>query len=306
MATQWPYTHLIWLPSKPGAAPIFLTEGEGVTANGVVVQPGIKGFDAPTFNYSYTESPGLDGAHLNRVRVPSREVFIPIYIEGDDRGDYLAKKRIFLNSMNPLGSTGPGRLYIIEGDSTVRTIDMYYLDGAEGDEGVSAAGFHWCKYGLRFIALDPYFYGSDIEVRTFKGDVEDLKPFFGSPFFGLALNKTLSFNGAVTLDVTGDVESWPIWTIKGPLDEVTFTNNSLGQSFQLTYVLAEGETVVIDTTPGKKTVKLDEVTNLWEHLSPNPQLWPVASYWNDIEIQVTGVTSTTEIVIEYVPRYLSA
>lgn len=306
MASQWPFTQLLWVPSKPGSEAVVLTEGSGVTTNGVVVQPGIRGFDAPTFQYSYTESPGLDGAHLNKVRVPAREIFIPVYIEGADRGEYLLRKRAFLNAMNPLGSLGPGRLFVIEGDSSMRTIDLYYLDGAEGDEGVSSAGFHWCKYGLRFLALDPYFYSTDVEVRTFRGDVGDLKPFFGTPFFGLNLNKTLSFNGNVTLDVHGDVDSWPIWTIRGPLDSVTFVNNSLNQSFTFTYPLLDGEYVTIDTTPGKKTVKLDDDINLWEYLSPNPQLWPVASYWNEIEIQVTGVTSTTEITIEYVPRFLSA
>lgn len=306
MVNQWPFTNLIWVPARAGSPPVYLTVGQGVTENGIVVQPGIRGFDAPTYQFAYTESPGLDGAHLNRVRVPSREVFIPIYIEGNDRGDYLTKKRALLSAMNPLGSFGPGRLFVIEGDSTVRTIDMYYLDGAEGDEGVDSAGFHWCRYGLRFIALDPFFYGSTVEARTFRGDVAELKPFFGTPFFGLNLNKTLSFNGTVTLDVHGDVDSWPVWNIVGPLDSVTFINHSLGQSFQFTYPLLAGQVATIDTTPGKKTVKLDDGTNLWDRLSSNPQLWPVAPYWNEIEITVTGVASATEISLEYLPRYLSA
>ncbi|MEU1881894.1 phage tail domain-containing protein [Streptosporangium sp. NPDC020072] len=303
----WPQTRLVWLPNQAGAVAVTLASGEGVSPSGVAVQPGARGFDAPTFQYSYTETPALDGAHINRVRIPSREIFIPVYIEGSDRGDFLEKKRSLLRSLNPLGSNGAGRLYVVEGDSSTRTIDMHYFDGAEGDYGVDVGGFHWQRYGLRFMALDPYFYSSTVETRTWRGDVEDLVPFFSSPFLGLHLAKTLSFNGQVTLDVYGDVDTWPIWYVTGPLEDVTFVNHSIGQSFTLTHQLLSGQSVTIDTTPGKKTVRLDGVgTNLWDKLGPNPQIWPIAPYWNEIELTVNGVTNETEITLEYRPRYLSA
>lgn len=268
--------------------------------------PGIKGFDAPTFDYSYTESPGLDGAHLNRVRVPSREIFIPIYIEGEDRGEFLTNKRAFLQSMSPLGAVGAGALYISEGDSSTRYINAYYLDGAEGDEGVNAAGFHWCKYGLRFLAFDPFFYASDVETITFRGDATELIPFFSSPFLGLHLSQSQSFNGSTFLNVLGDADCFPVWSISGPMDTATFTNVSSGLSFTVNYQLLEGDTATIDTTPGKKTATLDDGTNIWQYLGTNPQLWPIAPYANEIDITVTGITSSTEVNLEYRPRFLSA
>jgi len=306
MADQWPFTSLVWLPARTGAQAVYLTTGEGISENGIVVQPGLRGFDAPSFQYSYTETPGLDGAHLNKVRIPSREIFIPVYIQGSDRGDFLTKKRNFLKAINPVGSFNAGRLYVIEGDSSTRTIDLYYQDGAEGDYGVAAGGFHWQKYGLRFLAMDPYFYGSTTETRTFRGDSGDLTPFFSSPFFGLHLNKTLSFNGSVTLDIVGDVDTWPIWKITGPVESATFTNHSVNQEFTFTYSLLAGDSITIDTRPGIKTVTHSDGDNLWSALDPNPQFWPVAPYANEIEIGVTGSTSATEISIEYTPRYLSA
>lgn len=306
MADQWPFTNLVWLPARSGAQAVYLTTGDGVSENGIVVQPGMRGFDAPSFQYSYEESPGLDGAHFNDVRITSREIFIPVMIIGSDRGDFLTKKRAFLSAINPIGSFNAGKLYVTEGDASSRTIDLYYMDGAEGDYGTATGGFVWQKYGLRFVAMDPYFYGAQVETRTWTGDVGELTPFFSSPFFGLNLNKTLSFNGSVTLDVTGDVDSWPIWTVKGPLDSVTFTNNSMGQEFTLTHSLLSGDSITIDTRPGKKTVKHEDGTNLWSNLEPNPQFWPVAPYWNEIEINVTNATSATEITIEYTPRFLSA
>lgn len=303
----WPRTQLVWLPNKDGADAIFLTLGDGMTTfSGVSVSPGLKGFDQPTFNYSYTESPGLDGAHLNRVRVPSRELFIPIYIEGDDRGDFLAKKRSFLQAMSPLGTAGAGQLHVGEGDSSVRYINAYYLDGAEGDEGINAAGFHWCKYGLRFLAFDPFFYGAEIQTATFRGDATELIPFFSSPFLGLHLTQSQSFNGSTFLNVAGDADCYPVWKLNGPMDTATLTNVSSGLSFTLNYGLLTGETAIIDTTPGQKTAKLDDGTNIWNYLGPNPQLWPVAPYANEIDIQVTGITSATEVVLEYRPRFLSA
>lgn len=304
--TLWPFTKLVWVPSAPGAQVVNLTLGQGVTNNGIVVQPGVKGFDAPIFQHSHTETPGIDGGHYNATRVPPREIFIPVYIEGADRGQFLQRKRAFLSAISPLGSLTPGRLYITEGDGSTRTIDLHYFDGAEGDENVDAAGFHWCKYGLRFVAMDPYFYASSTVTRTWTGDVEDMLPFFGSPFFGLALNRTLSFNGEVTLDTVGDVDSWPVWIIEGPIQSATFINHSLNQTFELIYQIEEGEIVTIDTRPGKKTVRSETGLNLWEFLGPNPQMWPVGPQSNQVEIFVNGVTNNTSVTISYLPRYLSA
>lgn len=307
MTDQWPYTQLFWTPNRDSATPIKIAGSGSLSFAGISTLPGVKGLDAPPYLYSFTETPGLDGAHLNNVRVPSREIFIPIYLEGDSRGQLLQRKRDFINALSPIGQNGPGRLTVTEGDNSSRVIDAYYQAGAEGDEGKDISGFYWCKYGLIFRAFDPYFYASEVESRTFRGDTSDIESFFSSPFFGLHLNTTLAFNGSISLDVVGDVSSWPVWTIRGPIDKAVFANIALAQEFTITHTIEVGESIVVDTTPGRKSVRLlSDDSNLWPALSPNPQLWPIAPYSNQIEITLEGLSVDTEVILEYRPRYLSA
>lgn len=280
-----------------------LTSGD----QGIITLPGIKGFDAPPFQLSYDEQPALDGGYARHVRATSREVFVPLLLFADSRPDLLALKRGFLAALNP--TYGPCRITVTEGDASSRFLDAYYVSGAEGDEGQDNAGFVWIKYGLVFRAMDPYWYSGRTVERTFQAVGEELRPFFSNPFFGLNINRTYSLNQETRLTVSGDVEAWPEWTITGPMDQATFTRiDADGEaSFTLDTSLATGDTVYIDTRPGRKQVTLLSTgQNLWDSLGANPHLWSVKPGENIVRIEIAGTGNESSVRLSYRPRYVSA
>ncbi|MEQ4716090.1 hypothetical protein [Nonomuraea sp. B19D2] len=279
------------------------------TAEGVMVLPGMKGFDAPAFTLFHDEMPALDGGYLRHVRAPARQLFIPVVLTAPDRPGLLALKRGFLASLNPMN--GPCRITFTEGDGSRRFIDAYYYDGATGSEGTDDAGFLWVKYGLVFRALDPYFYaGVSQSIRFTTGNLQ-LNPFFGDPFLNRPLlNKAHSLNGESTITITGDVDTYPTWTIHGPTTGMTFTRQIAGQpdqSFSLNTSLSETRAVIVDTRPRSKSVRDAETgENLWQYLGPSPHLWPVAPGTNKVVINIDGVGGETSVTLSYLPRFISA
>ncbi|MFB9529039.1 hypothetical protein [Nonomuraea roseola] len=282
-----------------------LTSGD----DGISVLPGMKGFDAPSYTLSYDEMPALDGGYARHTRATSRELFVPIYLEGDDRQTLLTRKRALLAALNP--TLGACRLTFTEGDGSKRFINAYYVDGAQGSEGQDEAGFVWTKYGLIFRALDPYFYsGTAQSIRFSAGNVE-VNPFFGDPFLGRPfINRAHSLNGSSNITVTGDVDMWPTWTIHGPASTMTFTRKVPGQpdrAFTLNANLTATQALVVDTRPRSKSVR-DAATgeNRWGLLGPSPHLWPISPGPNEVVIAVADVGAETSVNLTYMPRYLSA
>jgi hypothetical protein len=285
------------------------TSSYDLTAGQFSVLPGMKGFDMPSYEMRYDELAAIDGAYLRSVRAPARELFIPIYMEAAGRLELLALKRGFLASISPVH--GSCRITLTEEDGSSRFIDALYYDGARGDEGTDVSGVSWLKWGLIFRALDPFFYsGAPQTIRFTSGSLE-LNPFFGDPFLNRPfLNKAHSLNGESEITITGDVDTWPTWTIHGPADGMTFTRQVAGQadqSFTLDMSLSSTQAVIIDTRPRSKSV-VDAETgeNLWRFLGPSPHLWPISRGVNRVLIEVGGVGGETSVSLTYSPRFISA
>lgn len=270
--------------------------------------PGMKGFDAPPFLLHYDEMPALDGANLRHVRAQARELFLPLFLSATDRTTLLNLKRRLLSSFNP--SYGAGQIRVTEQDGSSRWIEVYYASGAEGDEGKSQAGVYWCKYGLVLRAFDPFFYAGSSQVVEFTPGALSLKKFFSEPFLGLHLNSSANINGTSEVTITGDVDTWPVWHVQGPGNNLTFKRSvSTGPdlTFSLGISLGPTDAVVIDTRPGRKSVRHKTTgESFWSRLGPNPQLWPIAPGRNQVTITMSDVGAETSVVMLYQPRYISA
>ncbi|MEU4579981.1 hypothetical protein [Nonomuraea sp. NPDC023979] len=278
-------------------------------ADGIITLPGLKGFDAPPYSLFYDELAALDGGYPRHSRATSRELFIPVFLTAPDRPGLLALKRGLIAALNP--TLGPCRITFTEGDGSRRFIDAYYVDGARGDEGQDISGLLWLKYGLIFRALDPFFYSGSAQTIKFTTGSLEVIPFFGEPFLGRSfINKAHSLNGSSTITITGDVDTWPTWTIHGPATSMTFTRkvpNAPDQAFTVNAGLSESQTLVIDTRPRRKSV-IDPVTgeNLWRLLGPSPNLWPISPGLNEVFIDVANVGAETSVSLTYSPRFQSA
>lgn len=318
MPYGFPPTRIEWVALSPGQTEpipgdsISLTDYED-GGRRIHVMKGISGFDAPTVDLFYDELSGSDGGLFRHSRTTTREIFIPIVMWARTRPDFLALKRDLLSRIHP--SKGAGRIVVTEGDNTARYLDCYYSGGAEGVYSEEEGGFFWQKYGLTFRAMDPFWYDTAPQEVTWTSGSSELKSFFGDgtePFLGIRLNPSRAINGTTPVVSPGDHDTWPVWTITGPLDGLTASVTGASEgSFTLNTSLAPGDVLHVDTRPSRRRIiKLDNPPivagpNFWDVLEPGDQFWPLRQGTHEITLSAGSVGPGTSISMNYRPRYYS-
>ncbi|NUP02056.1 MAG: phage tail family protein [Nonomuraea sp.] len=284
---------------------VSFTDPRGVTTqlsdweNGWLLQPGAKGLDMPQYAFSTDESPGIDGYALRDVRAQGKEIILPLaFWANDSRAAYKARRRAFINSLNP--KRGVGTMTLTEPDGATRTIGAYYAGGLEGDESLDAAGERWCINTITFGVPSPYWIGAQVSHSWKAGSTATFYP-----VLPLVVGDSQVL-GEVTVNNPGDDVAYPVWTITGPATDVTLTNNTTGQVLTLNRTLSGTDTVVIDTRERQQSALLNGTTNLWPDLSDESELWPLEEGDNDLDLVVDGSTASTSVSMTYQPRYLAS
>ncbi|MGW5198643.1 phage distal tail protein [Streptomyces spiralis] len=266
--------------------------------SGWVLQPGIRGLDLPGYDFYTDASPQIDGNALRGLRAQAREVFLPMAFFGTDRADFMARKRSFLSTLNPY--LGPGTLTLMEADGSYRTIEAYYVSGAEGDTGQDSSGLHWQTVGLTFSCPSPYWLGEPVHLEYGAGA--------SGAFFPVlpVVVRDSQVLGATVIDNPGDASAFPVWTIHGPATSVVISNDSTGLNFSVTAALGSSDVLVVDTRERVQTAVLNSVTNWWPNLAASSFLWSFQPGQNNVSLTLTGTTSSTSVQLDYQPRFLTA
>jgi phage-related protein len=200
---------------------------------------------------------------------------------------------------------GAGIIRVVSPLGDIREIECYYVSGLEMDENPIKMGRYNQQALITFRAYDPYW--RDVSDVSSNWQVATSANFF--PIFPLRLTaSTIAVSTAITNP--GDVLSWPVWTITGPgggAGGIVLQSITYGQSISfLTTTLGVGQFITIDTRPGRKTVTLQDGTNLFGDLDPTSALWPLVPGLNSINLQLNGgVVGTTALNLSYRPKYLS-
>ncbi|WP_424888098.1 hypothetical protein [Streptomyces sp. XH2] len=141
-----------------------------------------------------------------------------------------------------------------------------------------------------------------------------------SPFFPVRIAPSVIGDEGLPVQVTTDVEAWPVWRITGPLGQqdagqpvipLRLANRTTGQQLTLSYGIPVGRTVVIDTRPGIKAVHLENPDgtrgeNLWPYLTGPASLWQLIPGENRISLTATGASEESAVTLTYQPRHLGA
>lgn len=141
-----------------------------------------------------------------------------------------------------------------------------------------------------------------------------------TPFFPLRIAPSVIGDEGLPVQVTSDVDAWPVWRITGPLGQqdagqpvvpLRLANRTTGQQLTLSYGIPAGRTVVIDTRPGVKAVYLENLDgtrgeNLWPHLAGPASLWQLVPGENVISLTATGASEESAVTLTYQPRHLGA
>jgi hypothetical protein len=272
---------------------------------GFDVQVGVAGLDSPTWTHHLDESPAVDGAFWRGSRADSRRIIFRVFVHGGSRSEALERRRALIRAFSP--HRGMGTLVVAEPDGTYRSIDGYKSAGMEGDLSPEEAGGTWAKYTVELTCPQPYFYGPARQL-SFGNDAQ---PAFLPLLLPFRLPTARLIGDASALN-DGDVPAWPQWTAHGPLTRVYLRNRRMfdaglpGHTLDLTVTRTAGQSVTIDTRPGRKTIVDDGGVNRWSGLADGSALWPLLEGDNDITITLDGAGSGTRADLTYEPRHLSA
>lgn len=244
--------------------------------------------------------PQSHGGRFRHARHEERFVVLPVVVPGPTAGrDEL---RRWARALDPVN--GEGTLTVIQGTHAGRQLTCVY------ETGLEEFAEEWPLLGLAslgFRAPEPYWLdGTESQViATIDDTAYTWFPFAGSWAANpLRLGASDVF-AVVTITNTGDVPAWPVITVTGPGVDLNVQNQTTGAVWQFTGTIAAGSELVVDTRPGRKSVRLDG-NNAFARLSPTSSLWPLAPGTNRVSIGFASADTSSRAVFGWRNRWLAA
>lgn len=267
-------------------------------ATTLLVTRGTRDLFMPPTVSTFETIPGRAGAKRRTTRHGLRKVLLPGFFGPDNQVDHRDNLRDLAVAFDP--TRGDGKLRVTGPDAGTRELVCRYESGLGLD--VQAATHQ--RAALEFVAADPYWYDAADTVLDTELD-SSLATFF--PFFPLVLSSSEVF-GAFTITNDGDVSVWPVFTFRGPGSGIVARNVTTGKAFSLTnptdLTVSASETVTVDTRPDRKSVTLQDGTNLFSTLTADSALWPLVKGPNSIQIEMTGATTDSLVRVTHRLGYL--
>lgn len=254
------------------------------------------GFWSPPFQINSSEYPQQPGSVFNFVKTGERVVNLPVEVRAADHMTLTTLYRNLAYRLNP--ERGAGRLRMSMNDSKYERELICRPGGlvkvAERENTASLI--------LTFLANDPYWY--DVNQSSASFTLNQAAAFF--PIFPIVLVNSSSFATA-NIDNTGNVETWPVWTVNGPASNVIITRSD-GKKIDLTGVsLTSAEWLIIDTAA--KTIKKEDPqtsVSVLEYLSLDSSLFSLSPGTNNLTIQLSDpVYGATMVTAAYYLRWLT-
>lgn len=285
---------------------------EWVSADGTIVnlmdipsigvQPGRSGAFMPPVRFSEDAIPYEHGARVRNATFGVREVDLPLYLRGESEDALRVAVRALLGKFDPLDDDG--RLRVTRPDGTARELYCRYSRGGELVEDSRNYGITTCRAVITFRAAnDPLWY--DVNPVNQQFVVGAPVSFFpGTPF---RLSSSSIFSTSTPIDNTGDVETWPIWILQGPGNNIVLRNLTTGEKteFQSSFSLLTGETLTIDTRLGRRSVTKNDGTKLYNKLTSDSSLWPIYKGSNNLSVDMQSTTVNSLVTLSYYRRYIS-
>jgi len=257
-----------------------------------ILATGVTGFGIPATNVRIDESAGPGGTWRFTKR-GVRDLDLPLVILGTDRADVETKLRRVARLLQD--TSGATKIVANYSDGSSVFLEAHYVGGAETQFGSDATNY-FCKWAIQMQAPQPYW--ATVTSQSFT---------VGSGSTGRGLLPQLTklkvsssqALGVVNVNNPGDVATYPVWTLRGPMDYATISNGV--QSFTYNAGIADGSTITINTETGEVTD--EDGINRYSNLAAAPKLFPLPPGLNSLNISGTGATSTTIISCFYSPRY---
>ncbi len=255
------------------------------------------GLDVPPRDVLTDQVPGMDGARLRLIRTRERQVFLPLLVRALD-GDWawvldkMAEIRSLQNYRlrDYVSEEGTFDLVATRDGYPERTLRATYLEGMEGDYGSGVYMPDWRIFGIKLLAVDPYWHGREWSTPTVS--LPSPMPFLSNDpadAFPRQISASVALGEDMSLTIPGDVPSPAVIELTGPADQTVITS-AAGLDVTIG-ALADGDHFVLDT--GRvKTATLNGVSD-WSKVGTSPQWRPFRPGETSISMVVTGATSET-------------
>jgi Phage tail protein len=257
---------------------------------------GLDGRFMPTWQHYIDTVPGQDGGRYRGTVATLGLYTLPLLICADDVTSLRVRHRELAQAVNP--KRGPGYLTIETDDGIARQIRCIYESGFETDPATDGQEYQQLV-ALKFRAVDPYWIDpAGISHGYTKSDTTAFSPF---PL-PMRVGPSSIFNQWQETN-PGDVEAWPYWIINGPGSNPVLVNETTGKELLLDYSLGSGETIVIDTRPGRKTITGPGGVDLFS--ASSGELWSLAAGANELRLEMPDAESdVSSLQLQYYPRYV--
>lgn len=275
------------------------SNGDTITfsdAGDFTITAGIAGLNIPATNLRIDGSAG-DGGLFRFTKRDVRLIDVPVLITGTDRADVEAKlRRLAAVTQNKSGST---TISIAYPTGEVWQIQGYYAGGAEGVGGGESSNTAFVNWVLSFHCPQPFWTRTTSETFTVKTGATGRGLIETTSLSKLHVSSAQAI-GTLHVQSSGDVDSYPVWQLVGPMDSCTVTRASDGASWAYTAAIASGSTVTVDTFAG--TVVDNTGANKYAQLGPSPKLFAIPAGISDVTVVAPGSDSNTQITLAYQPR----
>jgi hypothetical protein len=266
---------------------VFTDDGE------FVMTAGLTGLGIPQSIVRIDDS-ASDGGTWRFTKRGIREMDIPVVVFGATRDDVETNLRRLSNLLHDRSGGTTLRASYDTGE-VWELPDGHYVAGAESIRG-DDSGLHWCRWVLTMQFANPFWVrqqaqslslGAGVTGRSLIPDLAEMR---------ISSSQAI---GALSVENIGDVDAYPVWSFRGPMDSVTVTAAD-GSAFSYDVAIPLGTTITVDTIAG--TVKNQSGTNLYANLGVSPKMFPFPAGTSTVSVVAVNVTSNSLITVYYQPR----
>jgi hypothetical protein len=307
VVTPWECEQLTWI-DPDGTAYVLTRQDDRDTVEG------IRGRGMPPIRAVTELVPGQPGSRTRSLLHDARTVPVPVVFHDESQEQVRAILRGRMRLFDP--TRGNGTLRVLTPDGYERDLTCHYIGGMEvveapPDRGISADEAHQAGV-LVLYADDPYWYDVDPLEEQFTID-NATGQFFPIPnpttgSFVTLVGSTVFTT--VTITLTADVESWPVWTITGPGSDLALRNLTTGATLDFSanggLDLIAAEVLTIDTRPYRKSALLADGTNVMPYLTDaGSDLWALQPGDNVVQVELTGATEDSLVELSVNQAFLT-
>jgi hypothetical protein len=211
----------------------------------VRLREGVRGLSMPPVKRYSSASPAVPGSRFRGSITLEREVFWPLRVFTGSGQTWHDQDAAFWRTMDP---EQPGVWAFTQPSGEVRRLRCRFVSDGSHTFQTNPGGIGWTAYGVALVADEQPYWEGEPQVRYFGADPPVLFFTADATVFALDPEQTVA---TATMDNSGDVEAYAVWTITGPSDSAVLGVG--GRLIEVPFAVPDGQSLVVDPRPTAQT-----------------------------------------------------